>query len=235
VTTPVELLLLPGLDGTARFFDRLETSLDGRIPVRRIVYPADPRLGYAALTDYVISKLSGGSTVLLGESFSGPIAIKVAARRPHDIAGLILSSTFVRSPWTPAMLQVLANIDAHKAPKTLRRLAMMGRGADAGLRDEFDAVLGGLPSSLIAARLREISHVDVTANIARIKVPIKALHGRHDRLVSSAPIKALLAGQPKANCVLLDGPHMLLQVNTAEAAREIERFWETIQYRAREC
>lgn len=222
---PVELLLLPGLDGTSRLFDRFDQALGGRIPVRRVVYPADPGKGYAELTELVLSELSGHRTVLLGESFSGPIAIQAAARRPGDVAGLILSSTFVRSPWPSALLRLVAHVDAQKAPTSLRCLAMMGRRVEKGLQTEFDAVIDGLQSDLIAARLREISRVDVTADIGQIKVPILALHGRHDRLVSATSVRAVLGNRANANLVLLDGPHMLLQVNPAEAAREIERFW----------
>jgi pimeloyl-[acyl-carrier protein] methyl ester esterase len=226
---PAELLLLPGLDGTARLFDRLEECLGDRIPTRRLSYPADPAMGYAALADYVIANLSDKPTILLGESFSGPIAIDVAGRRPQDIAGVVLSSTFVRSPWPSAMLRLAAKINAHNVPKILRRWAMMGQDANLGLQNEFDTVIRGLHADLIAARLREVSRVDASAGIEQITVPILALHGRHDRLVSFRRLEVLLRGKVQAACVLLDGPHMLLQVNPEQSAREIEGFWNKIQ------
>ena len=110
---------------------------------------------------------------------------------------------------------------------------MMGVRTDESLQADFETVFAGLPADVIAARLTQISRVDVVADLERIEAPILALHGRHDRMVSSARLRANLGNRPNARVVLLDGPHMLLQVNPLAAAREIEQFWKQLQSRPR--
>ena len=95
------LVLLPGMDGTGELFAPFEAKL--RVPLVRIAYPATESMDYLQLVEYVRQRLPVGQRfVLLGESFSGPVAIGVAAQRPPLLAGLVLCCTFARTPhlWT---------------------------------------------------------------------------------------------------------------------------------------
>jgi pimeloyl-ACP methyl ester carboxylesterase len=92
------LLLLPGLDGTGALFDRFLTVLSKDIETRTIRYPDDSAMGYPELVGFVERQLSADKSYLLAESFSGPIALEIAALQPARISGLILASTFSRSP-----------------------------------------------------------------------------------------------------------------------------------------
>lgn len=222
---PCELLLLPGLDGTGRLFEWFEVAMGADIPSRRISYPADATLGYDELLAHVVSELGMRRAIVLGESFSGPLAIELAARFPERVAGLILVSTFLRSPWPPAVLRLSSVIDPRRVPRTLRRLAMLGVAGDDSLRRMFDDIVDGLAPDLIAARLLQISRVDASATLTRVRAPILALHGRHDRLVSPREMKSALAERLDAEFVSIDGPHMLLQANPTEAARHVRAFY----------
>ena len=85
------LILLPGLDGTGkRFADFIRVLMPG-IDTQIVSYPTDLPLGYAELERRVCDELPGDrSFVLLGESFSGPIAIRIAVAPPPGLKGVIL-------------------------------------------------------------------------------------------------------------------------------------------------
>src|SRR5438270_9623813 len=112
--TPI--FLLPGMDGTGHLLDGLADRLSARRPVRLLSYPLDQPLGYADLVSHVLERLPDGPFVILGESFSGPVAIEIAARQQPTV-GLILASSFARHP-LPAWLAPLAGfIDLKWVPK----------------------------------------------------------------------------------------------------------------------
>ena len=74
------IVLLPGLDGTGTLFRPLLAHLPS--PLRPIVvaYPGNEKLGYDALRQRVMAALPTEEPfVILGESFSGPLALMAAA------------------------------------------------------------------------------------------------------------------------------------------------------------
>ena len=94
------LVLLPGLDGTGILFEPLARALGVDLDVRVVRYPSDPTLGYRELESLARAALpTDRPFVILGESFSGPIAIRLAADSPPGLVGLILVVTFARNPY----------------------------------------------------------------------------------------------------------------------------------------
>src|SRR5882724_3945896 len=85
------LVLLPGLDGTGKLFADFIKVLGSRVSTMVVAYPSDHPLGYDELEELVRSALpQNRSFVVLGESFSGPIAIRIAAHWLTNFRGLIL-------------------------------------------------------------------------------------------------------------------------------------------------
>jgi pimeloyl-ACP methyl ester carboxylesterase len=79
-TLPV-LVLLPGLDGTGKLFAEFVEALKSVVECVVVAYPCDQPMGYGELEGLVVSALPKDRPfVLLGESFSGPLAIRIAAR-----------------------------------------------------------------------------------------------------------------------------------------------------------
>lgn len=94
----ITLVLLPGMDGSGALFAPLVAAFRGRVRTQVIAYPSGQALGYEELAAFVRPLLPAGPYFLLGESFSGPVAIALAASAPPGLAGLILSCTFARNP-----------------------------------------------------------------------------------------------------------------------------------------
>ncbi|MEJ7807867.1 MAG: hypothetical protein WKG03_18345 [Telluria sp.] len=100
MTSPaVTLVLLPGMDGTGDLFADFVRALGDAVVSLVVSYPAGEALDYAGLTEFARARLPRDRPfVLLGESFSGPVAIALAASRPPGLMALILSCTFARNP-----------------------------------------------------------------------------------------------------------------------------------------
>ena len=219
-----ELVLLPGLDGTGLLFARLVEALDNRVRTRVVAYPPDKPLGYEALAARVADSLGPERVVLLGESFSGPVAVMIAARWPDRVAGLILAGTFTRSPLPPFLVRLGATLKPRRIPDLLIRSKLMGWRDDPALFSVLRRIADTSSPSVIRRRLREIAAVDVGRDLARVGAPVLVLHGDRDRLVPQRSVRNALQGNPRAAHRLLDAPHMVLQFRPAEAAREIAAF-----------
>ena len=95
----VALVLLPGLDGTGLLLAEFAASFGPEVEVIFVSYPDDPEAGYSELDQIAHSYLPTNQPFfLLGESFSGPIAISIAASSPPGLLGMVLCCSFARSP-----------------------------------------------------------------------------------------------------------------------------------------
>ena len=95
----MKLVLLPGMDGTGILFEPFLESLPESISPIVVTYPCDMPLSYAELLQVIEAKLpSAEPFIVLGESFSGPLALRIAASCPPGLKGLVLSASFARNP-----------------------------------------------------------------------------------------------------------------------------------------
>jgi len=86
-------------------------------PVQLFAYPLDQPLSYAQLTTYVVERVPNRPFVVLGESFSGPIAIEIAATDHEPLIGS--ASSFARHP-LPAQFAALTRLlDLRWLPKRI--------------------------------------------------------------------------------------------------------------------
>lgn len=109
----MRLVLLPGLDGTGRLFEPLLRALPRNVHASVIGYPASPSHGqnYEVLTEFAGERLGEGPLLLVGESFSGPIAVELAARHPEKVRGLVLAVSFLTPPVPSRLIKALAAVD----------------------------------------------------------------------------------------------------------------------------
>lgn len=225
------LVLLPGMDGTGELFARLVAEIPPSIRTRVVSYPPNLQLGYPELEALVRTQLPADDTfVLLGESFSGPIAVSIAVSiatdAPARLAGLILCGSFVRCP-RPA-LRFLRPIVTRSVlplpPDALLARILLGRNAPRALRDELRRALSRVDPATLRARLRAVIDVDVSAELARVRVPILCLRATRDRVVPRAAAKWIVTVAPHTRVIDIDAPHLLLQAAPAESATAIQSF-----------
>lgn len=219
-----EIVLLPGLDGTGDLFERVAAHLTSDFTVRAVRYPNDPSLGYAGYAELARNVIGTREVFLLGESFSGPVAVRVATQLGRQIKGLVLAATFLKSPWPGWLLRRAARVDPQTTPPKLRDTILMGPYGDPELREQIDHIVRNLSRPVRAARLNAIAEVDVRDDFVKLSCPILALHGRSDWLVPEFAMQKAVCRKGGARMIVFPAAHMLLQTCAADTAAEIIAF-----------
>jgi pimeloyl-ACP methyl ester carboxylesterase len=217
------------MDGTGTLFSNFITALGEPIKPVVIAYPTERALDYAQLEAHVRERLPANEPfVLLGESFSGPIAISIVANPPHNLAGLILCCSFARNP-RPALAGLKPfTTFVPSLTATLASPFLLGRYSTAALRLQLDAALKQVPPHVMQARLRAVIDIDVTESLKQVRVPIHYLRATYDRLVPQSAGALISSIAPQTRIVSADGPHMLLQACAIAAARIVTDFIENL-------
>lgn len=222
----VRAILLPGMDGTGELLAEFAAALAPELEATIVAYPGDIALDYPALTALVARSLpSEGDFVLIAESFSGPIAIELAATRPEGLIGLVLCASFARAP-RPRMLRLFMRLQRVLPVRRLPVIAimpfLMGRWSSRQWRQRVRDAISDIDASVLRGRLRAAATVDATARIADIDCPLIYLRARDDWLIDADSWLAIRAVSNNAVCIEIEGPHMLLQARPDECAAAIK-------------
>jgi pimeloyl-[acyl-carrier protein] methyl ester esterase len=219
----VPIVLLPGMDGSGVLLRGLVEHLAVFRPVRVIPFPNDKPLTYEELTTHVLERLPDSRAVLLGESFSGPIAIEIAARQQR-IAGLVLAASFACHPM-PALFSPLTRmLDLRWVPARLVETVLLGSAATPDLRETLRRVLATLPREVIRTRAAEVLRIDKRHRLRAVSCPILYLRARFDRLVSRKCLEEIVSSRPHCEVRTLDAPHMVLETHPVETASIVNGF-----------
>src|SRR5829696_4757703 len=85
------LILLPGMDGTGDLFRPFMDIVPPGWPCRTVSYPTDRILRYDELLTVAERHLCGErDVVVVAESFSGPLALRLACGRPAQVKAVVL-------------------------------------------------------------------------------------------------------------------------------------------------
>lgn len=221
-----EVVILPGLDGTGALLEAFCSCLcELGISARVLAYPADRPLGYEQLEQLVRVQLPSTPFLLLGESFSGPLAIRLAARAPLGLLGLVLSTTFARAPM-PALSPVapLVRFAPARPPMPLLSWALLGPWATPELELQLAAALRSVSPATLRARATAALRVNALGLLPSISVPALQLVATQDRLLSKSAAGALAAGLAASRTVRVAGPHLLLQTAPHMCGQEVAAF-----------
>jgi pimeloyl-[acyl-carrier protein] methyl ester esterase len=224
---PSHFVLLPGLDGTGELFASLLQALGDDVTTTVVRYGNE-----LTFDEYVESaaKALPERCMLIAESFSGPVAIAVAARHPGKVLGLVLCATFAVSPFR-TLLRGARFIPARLFRPSPLTPAIVSHfcfnGASISLRASPVAVLSTVPPAIMRARLSCLAAVDVRPLLSRIASPVLYLRASADRIVSSRLSRELTSQLPNVRVTEIDGPHLLLQSRPIECAAAIVSFVST--------
>jgi pimeloyl-ACP methyl ester carboxylesterase len=221
------LVLLPGMDGTGELFNDLLQNLGTKLQTRVINYPRDEKLSYQQLQAFVLERLPKDQPfVLLGESFSGPIAIALASQALPYLSGLILCATFCRNPQKllSPFYYCLDLISPRLIPRMVLERIMFGRCGGEKQRQQFFESLYSVKPSVIQARCKEVLGLDYSGKLTAIDVPVLYLQGQYDHLVSSRSATELKNMITTIETLAFPTAHMLLQTEPKMAAQAILKF-----------
>jgi pimeloyl-ACP methyl ester carboxylesterase len=224
----VKAVLLPGLDGSGRLFAPFLAAGPRAFDPDPISYPADRALGYGELAALVRPRLPRGRFLLLAESFSGPLAVTLAAERPRGLVALVLAATFLRRPLGPVLHPVRGLVSARlfglPVPAPLVRHLMAGADAPDTLVEEVRRAVAAVAPEVLALRSAEALAADVRGALGAVEVPILFLAPTRDNLIRRDAHEDVREARPDAEIALLDAPHMVLQRSPHASLERIEEF-----------
>ncbi|NHZ43174.1 alpha/beta fold hydrolase [Massilia aquatica] len=223
----VTVVLLSGMDGSGDLSAGFIAALGPGVETIVVSYPSSPALGYAGLTDYARMQLPlDRPFVLIGESFSGPVAIALAASKPPGLIGLALCCTFARNP-RPLLAPLKPLVGMLPMWPVLTPLIapfLLGFGAPAALRHALRRALDKAPPARLRLRLKEVMAVDYTAHAHSVAVPVLYLQATRDWIVPASASRLLSTLCPDWRLVAIPGPHLLLQRAPEQAASTVNTF-----------
>jgi pimeloyl-[acyl-carrier protein] methyl ester esterase len=218
----MNLVLLPGMDGTGRLFGPLCAVLPAGIQADPVSYPVNRPLDYEALVHEI--RLPTAPYVLVAESFSGPLALRLAARKPSGLKAVVLVATFVLSPVAPkrVLLPLVRPWLFRRPPPTwLVRRYLVGEDASATELEAVRTAVATVAPEVMAVRLREILRVDAREALRSCPVPVTYLRGTRDRLVPASMMERMKKLLPSMACVEFDAAHLVLLRRPVESAAAI--------------
>lgn len=220
------IVLLPGMDGSGLLFKEFIAELGLRALV--VSYPREQPLGYEQLEAYVQRMLPAEEPyILLGESFSGPIAIALAAKGLPGLRAIVLVCTFarLRPRRAPTFLHAwFERLPFWKIPVALGARGLFGRFDSASVRSSLMRAIDGVQPAVWRMRMRSVLNVDVTPQLERIRVPVLYLRATDDRVVPAKASALIVRSHPAARLVDVAGPHALLQTNPQGCADALRAF-----------
>jgi 3-oxoadipate enol-lactonase len=238
------VLLLHGIGGSAASFAAQLGRLDGFTTIAwdapgygasadpaATDAHAEPADRYARAAVDLLNGLGHERAHVVGVSWGGVIATRMALRHPETLMSLTLAGSSRGSGRTvAARAAMLRRIDdlATRGPgefAALRGPNLLAPGAPAALAQRVVALMAQvrLPGYRGAAEM--MAATDHSASLRNISVPTLVLAGEHDRVTGVPESEALAAGIPGARfAVLPGGGHAVNQENPAAFNAAVCRF-----------
>jgi pimeloyl-[acyl-carrier protein] methyl ester esterase len=224
------LILLPGIDGSGVLFEPLVSLLPASIHPIVVAFPPDRELRYAELLELVRAAIPAHVPYLiLGESFSGPLALLAAHQADSWLCGIVLCATFVENPvwWLPSWVKPRLPTWLFRFYGAAARLKAYTSGFNTpALQRLLRRAFLSLRPKVLATRVQEIFSVNVAPELQACPVPILYLRGEYDNTVPERSLKIIQQLRPAVQVARLAAAHPLLQTHSAEAARCITEFIE---------
>ncbi|NTJ44683.1 alpha/beta hydrolase [Agrobacterium larrymoorei] len=220
------LILLPGLDGTGIMLQDIADELSATIDVQIISYPGNVFLNYDALAQLARDQLPVGDVFVVGESFSGPVALRLAQIEPKKVKAVVLAASFGRLdlPFKPILKLLSAAISPDIVPRHLLSSILLGEDSTPQRREKLRKALASVAPRVLAARAGEALDVDLLGNGAAIEQPVLYLQASRDRLIPKTMATNLRAIAQRLEVKVIDAPHFLFQTAIEDCASSIRAF-----------
>jgi pimeloyl-ACP methyl ester carboxylesterase len=224
----IKLILLPGLDGTGQLFLPFIQALPPRIEALPVSYPPEDAYGYGDLLNLVLDCIpEEGPYMLLGESFSGPLALKAACRAVRAPAGVVLCASFVKNPLPRLSMGLKPFVRGSWVSRLTHESLLefvLGREFSPDVVRSLTEALQAVRPEVLARRIQEILSVDATEDLRSCPAPLLYLSALQDMLVPPRNLEAIRKIRPDIKVEEFDAPHLLLQTKPLLAWKAVQTF-----------
>ncbi|WP_293268224.1 alpha/beta hydrolase [Neptunomonas sp.] len=218
----MNIVLLPGLDGTGELFDGLLPYLSSE-HVEIIPLPNTEDQSYEFLATYVINQLPKKDFVLIAESFSGPIAAILASKNIENLKGIIFVATFLSPPKKHflSIFQYLPIKILSKLPlsSSVLRYFILGGNASRASVKNFLRIIDAVPESVLKHRMASIKNFSMKPG--NMDTPAIYIRAESDKLVPMAKSSEFQRHFSNIAIKVVIGPHFILQASPSACANII--------------
>ncbi|MBP7342082.1 MAG: PAS domain S-box protein [Smithellaceae bacterium] len=223
------LVFMPGLDGTGRSFDPLLSLLPPDSLATIVRYPTDRHLTLEETAQCAAEQIPAGtSPVVIAESFSGPVAVRMVASGLVRARALVLCATFARPPrplaWRVLRLLRIPVRLGRDIPRPLLRWIMVDNRHLTTLLPLWEKVHADVPPQTMHFRLELMNRLDVTGDLEKITVPCLYLQAANDRVAPGSCLRDFEQNIPHLRVKKIQGPHFILQAAPQESLEAINEF-----------
>ena len=223
------LVFMPGMDGTGLSFEPVLPFLPKETKITIVRYPADKLLSFDETVECAAAQIPAGDPpIVIAESFSGPVAIKMIGSRRVKAKALILCATFAKSPrplvWRVMRFLRLPLLIKPEMPKRFFKVVIGNDKLIDELLPLWKKVHARVPARVMQHRLKIINDIDVTAWLAQIKIPCCYLQALNDRLVPASCAEKIKKIAPFVEIKKILAPHFILQAEPRACLNAIEDF-----------
>jgi len=223
------LVFMPGMDGTGLSFEPVLPLLPDSAKITVVRYPADKLLSFDETVECAAAQIPPGDPpIVIAESFSGPVAIKMIGTGRIKARALILCATFAKSPrpviWRVMHFLRLPLLIKPDMPKRFFRFVI----GDDYLLDKllplWKKIHARVPARVMQQRLKLINDLDVDAWLAQIKIPCLYLQAAYDRVVPASCAEEIKKSAPFVDIIKINAPHFILQAAPKACLKAIADF-----------
>jgi pimeloyl-[acyl-carrier protein] methyl ester esterase len=221
-----DVVLLPGLHGSRALWASFAALAPPWASCLSLALPTVGEQSFDGIAGSLGPELrSLEGFVLVGESFSGPIAARLAARLGQKVALTVLCNPLVEAPFALPVGLATAAAASRRLPVWCAARALTG--GDRPLAKVVLDEVHSLPKEALRKRLAAALSATRDDLVPFLSAPLLVILGTRDRLVSPALSRELLRSVPSHTLADLDGPHLIAQTRPAEVWKAISDEFET--------
>lgn len=240
-TKKLNLILLPGLDGTGILFQPLVEQLKDTFQVTVLTYPTDRPSSLSEMVAMVKEQLlNPENTILLAESFSGLVALTFLEQCSIPLRGVIFCAAFAESP-RPFLLKLITMMPEPLMcfswiPGIFYRMFCLGLSTHPLQVRTLKGVLANVSSQVLGHRLRLIAMTSFSSSSKFWSIPCGYLQASQDIFVPDRCAVWFAHHFQFFNLRKVDGPHFLLQTRVPQCVKyilEFDQYFQAAQDRFR--
>lgn len=217
------IVLMPGLDGSAKLFARFIAEISPEHNVTTIIYPNEMTSLHELCAFAKACIVNGEKPVVIAESFSGAVLCQLLGDLV-PISAAIFVASFSETPRRKlislglGMPEVIARAST---PLAIALVCLNGVN-DVALTAQIIECVKSVPHRTLIGRLTALLQMRV--ELSNSNVPILALEATRDRLLDRYAKQSLGKTFQHALVVEIDGPHFLLQAQPKACWQAISPF-----------
>jgi len=221
-----DVVLLPGLHGSRTLFSSFIALAPSWARCRPMALPSVGGQGFDEIAEALLPELRAlEGFVLLGESYSGPIAARLADKLGQKVALLVLCNPLVEMPWRIHEGIAAPMIASPRMPVWCAAMALSG--GDRSIARTALSEVRALPTEVLVGRLAAAFSATEGALASHLAPPLLGILGSSDRLVSPSRSRAVLSRVPQSTVVEIEGPHLIVQTRPGEVWAAISEEFES--------